>query len=77
MIRLEIELYYYPEDHLFTDCDGFEVRDIYRYLDPSDLKIFWFYKRSMMFTNGIYRILLNYPTENEDLGDPYEYEIMS
>lgn len=53
---VEIELYYYPKDKLFTDLDGFEIRDIYRYLDPSDLKLLWFYGCDMTFINGIYEV---------------------
>lgn len=70
MASVEIELYYYPKDRLFTDLDGFEIRDIYRYLDPSDLKILWYYNSSMDFTNGIYMVHVNVIKEDK-YDDPF------
>lgn len=69
----DIDIYYYPDDNLFTDCDGFEIINPYEYITPQDLKIFWFYKRDMVFQKLRYMVYMHYQSDKGD--EPLEYEI--
>ena len=39
-IAPELDLYYYPEDRLWTDEDGKEIDNIYIFLSPAQVRVF-------------------------------------
>lgn len=73
----DVEIYYYPEDNLYTDCDGFDIIDPYKYLSPSDLKILWFYKQDMIFQKDGYDVYIFYfdDTKEVEYGSYADYRL--
>lgn len=39
-ITPELDLYYYPEDRLWTDEDGKEIENIYIFIPPAMVRVF-------------------------------------
>lgn len=48
-ITTELDLYYYPEDRLWTDEDGKEITNIYTFLSPDHVRVFLHDKVSRSF----------------------------
>lgn len=75
---MDIEIFYYPDDRLFTDSDGFEILNPYKFLSPSDIKIFWYFKRDLIFQKNGYDVYIFYQndTEESEYGSYADYRLI-